>query len=72
MDKKNGARKTSEMRDQLPTGQDTPPHPTVQPQIQDHIGRQLRAIYEDLLSQPVPDRFAELLEKLDRKPQDDT
>ena len=43
---------------------------SVQMQVQDHIGRQLRAVYDDLLSQPVPDRFLELLEQLDQsKPQ---
>lgn len=40
---------------------------SVQMQVQDHIGRQLRAVYDDLLSQPVPDRFLELLEQLDQK-----
>ncbi|MCZ8098003.1 MAG: NepR family anti-sigma factor [Burkholderiales bacterium] len=44
--------------------------PGLQPQIQDHIGRQLRALYDDVLSQPVPDRFKELMERLDRKPED--
>lgn len=38
---------------------------SVQMQVQDHIGRQLRAVYDDLLSQPVPDRFLELLDQLD-------
>ena len=70
MDTKNGARKKADM-----TGEDAPPEmtlqPAVQPQIQDHIGRQLRAIYEDLLSQPVPDRFTELLARLDRAPEDE-
>lgn len=44
---------------------------SVQMQVQDHIGRQLRAVYDDLLSQPVPDRFLELLQQLDdtRKPE---
>ena len=39
---------------------------SVQMQVQDHIGRQLRAVYDDLLNQPVPDRFLELLEQLDQ------
>jgi hypothetical protein len=39
---------------------------SVQMQVQDHIGRQLRAVYDDLLSQPVPDRFLELLDQLDK------
>ena len=41
--------------------------PGLVPQIQDHIGRQMRAVYEDVLNQPVPDRFKELMDKLDEK-----
>ncbi|GLK74767.1 hypothetical protein GCM10008171_00190 [Methylopila jiangsuensis] len=37
--------------------------------IQTHIGRQLRAGYMDILNQPVPDRFLDLLAELDRKQQ---
>ncbi|MFD1330971.1 NepR family anti-sigma factor [Methylopila musalis] len=37
--------------------------------IQAHIGRQLRAGYMDVLNQPVPDRFLDLLAELDRKQQ---
>ena len=33
--------------------------------IQAHIGRQLRSIYDAVVQQPVPDRFLELLDKLD-------
>lgn len=32
---------------------------------QGRIGDQLRAMYDDLLNQPVPDRFVDLLKKLD-------
>ena len=39
----------------------------MKPQVQEHIGRQLRAVYDDVLKQPVPDRFRELMEKLDQK-----
>jgi hypothetical protein len=35
--------------------------------VQAHIGRQLRAGYVDILNQPVPDRFLELLAELDQK-----
>ncbi|HEY0291334.1 MAG TPA: NepR family anti-sigma factor [Hansschlegelia sp.] len=35
--------------------------------VQAHIGRQLRAGYVDILNQPVPDRFLELLAELDKK-----
>ena len=35
--------------------------------VQSHIGRQLRAGYVDILNQPVPDRFLDLLAELDRR-----
>jgi hypothetical protein len=34
-------------------------------QIQDRIGQQLRAMYNDVVSQGVPERFSDLLRKLD-------
>ena len=37
------------------------------PDLQAHIGRQLRAMYDTVVNQPVPDRFLELLNKLDEK-----
>ena len=33
---------------------------------QTRIGDQLRAMYDDLMQQPVPDRFAQLLAKLEQ------
>jgi len=48
------------------------PSPALVPQIQDHIGRQLRSIYDDILNQPVPDRFRELMDRLDAPPDDGT
>ena len=41
--------------------------PRLDRQIQGRIGDQLRAMYDDLMSQPVPDRFAELLGRLDQQ-----
>jgi hypothetical protein len=35
--------------------------------VKDHIGRQLRALYDEVACQPVPDRFMELLNRLDEK-----
>ncbi len=35
------------------------------PDVSDQIGRQLRTVYNDILSQPVPDRFLDLLKDLD-------
>ncbi len=38
---------------------------TTKPEISDQIGRQLRSVYNDILAQPVPDRFLDLLKNLD-------
>ena len=35
--------------------------------LQAHIGRQLRAVYDEVASEEVPDRFLKLLEELERK-----
>jgi hypothetical protein len=35
--------------------------------IQDRIGDHLRAMYDDLVRQPVPDRFVELLGRLEKR-----
>ena len=49
----------------------TPPHPgagaTLETDVQAHIGRQLRAVYDEVVNEPVPDRFVKLLEELERK-----
>lgn len=34
--------------------------------IHDGVGRQLRHFYADLVAQPLPDRFADVLDRLDR------
>ena len=34
--------------------------------VQGHIGRQLRALYDDVLAQPIPDRLLDLHQQLDR------
>lgn len=39
--------------------------PTLNREIQTKIGQQLRAVYDDIVDQGVPDRFAELLRNLD-------
>jgi hypothetical protein len=41
------------------------------PNVKEHIGRQLRALYDEVASQPVPDRFMELLNRLDAKSGDE-
>ena len=35
--------------------------------VQSKIGQQLRAMYDDVVSEGVPDRFIEMLRKLDEK-----
>ena len=39
-------------------------------EIQSRIGHQLRAMYDDVVRQGVPDRFAELIRKLDSPPEE--
>jgi hypothetical protein len=39
----------------------------LEPDVQAHLGRQLRAVYDEMASQPVPDRFIQLLDALERK-----
>jgi hypothetical protein len=41
------------------------------PDVKDHISRQLRALYDEVANQPVPDRFMEMLGRLDSKSQDE-
>ncbi len=36
-------------------------------EIQAKLGQQLRAVYDDVVNQGVPDRFAALLDQLDKK-----
>lgn len=35
--------------------------------MHEHIGRHLKALFDDTVAQPVPDRFRELLDQLERK-----
>jgi hypothetical protein len=41
--------------------------PQLSPEIQAKIGQQLRKIYDDMVNQGVPDRFADLINRLDDK-----
>jgi hypothetical protein len=41
---------------------------TLGPDLQAHIGRQLRSLYDEVLKEPVPDRLRDLLQKLDQAP----
>jgi hypothetical protein len=50
-----------------PRDHEQPADPKLDRAIQARIGDQLRAMYTELLEQPVPDRFRELLDKLDQE-----
>ena len=41
--------------------------PEIDSELQAHIGRHLKASYDDILGQDVPDRFRDLLEQLEAK-----
>ena len=41
--------------------------PALEADLQAHIGRQLRAVYDEVVSEGVPERFVRLLEELARK-----
>ena len=41
--------------------------PPLAADVQSHIGRELQAIFDEVLHEPVPDRFLKLLQELDRK-----
>jgi hypothetical protein len=49
-----------------PAGQ----HPRLDSDLQAVIGQQLRAVYHEILNEPVPDRFVRLLEQLATKAAD--
>jgi len=44
---------------------DVKPKGGLNAEIQSRIGHQLRAMYDDVVRQGVPDRFADLIRKLD-------
>jgi hypothetical protein len=43
------------------------PSSRLRPDVHEMIGRRLRLHYEELQQQPLPDRLADLLERLDRQ-----
>jgi hypothetical protein len=62
------------MSDQKPTGRQKPMEATTRSKkapvklsrdIQARLGQQLRAMYDDVVEQGVPERFTELLNRLD-------
>jgi hypothetical protein len=37
------------------------------PRVRTHIGRKIKAVYDEVLQEPVPDRFVNLLDELSKK-----
>lgn len=60
--------KDSSMLGSTALGNDQPTG-TLDPKIQDAIGRGLKAHFDDLVSAPIPDRFLALLAELEAKEQ---
>jgi hypothetical protein len=46
---------------------DPGPEPNLPPHVATFLGEQLQAFYAQLMSEPVPDRFVQLLQQLDGK-----
>jgi anti-sigma factor NepR-like protein len=60
----------AEMKPEAEPGSNAFPFPKgaiLEADLQAHIGRQLRAVYDEVVSEAVPDRFLRLLEELERK-----
>ncbi|AWN45520.1 hypothetical protein DK419_03625 [Methylobacterium terrae] len=43
-----------------------PEQPALDRSVQGRIGSHLRAMYDELMQQPIPDRFADLIAELER------
>lgn len=50
---------------------DPAPGPALSTEVQQQLGTLLQGMYADLLGRPVPDRFLEILQRLDGRPEDD-
>jgi hypothetical protein len=64
------SRRPTEQRQHDPLPLDPDPGTSVacammEPDLQAHIGRQLKAVYEEVVSEAVPDRFLKLLQTLE-------
>lgn len=55
----------NEKPDRRPEGLAKPATRPLSPDLQAHIGVRLKAYYDSVLSEPIPDRFAQLLDQLD-------
>ena len=44
-----------------------PPKDRKAVELGEHIGKELRAMFQDVVAEPVPEKFQKLLEELERK-----
>jgi len=49
-----------------PCPSEVPMEPRIGPDLQDRLGRQLRAMYDQMRSEPMPERILDLLRRLDQ------
>lgn len=63
------AKKGKKMRTEMHGGSSGGGGARLDPRIQTEIGKHLRAVYDDVINEPVPSKFMELLEKLERSTQ---
>lgn len=61
-------RKPDREQERPPTGQSAPAGSDFA--LHEHIGRQLRGIFDEVVTQPVPEKFRKLLDELERKQSD--
>ena len=68
-DHKNGAdlKDQDSLGDLLNVNGDPGPEPALPPDVATFLGEQLQAYYAQLMSEPVPDRFVQILKQLDGK-----
>ena len=65
-DQKSQNKDNRKMRSEVPDPGSEQPGVHVDPRVQTEIGKHLRAIYDDVINEPVPSKFMELLEQLER------
>ena len=58
---------TQQARNGASQGPDDSPEAGLDSVVQRFIGNQLRAVYDEVAQEPVPERFVKLLEELERK-----
>ena len=61
----NALKEPGVLEDLLNVTGDPGPEPTLPPHVATFLGEQLQAFYSHLMSEPVPDRFVQLLAQLD-------